>query len=88
MEGDNIGLIYFYGTHCPTCKITLPIINRIAKKHTVVIVNIEEYPKMTADYGIMSIPTLIVLKNDTITDYFIGTRISKVEERWNELMSL
>jgi len=88
MEGDNFTLIYFYGTHCPACKITRPIINRVIKKHMVVEVNIEEQPKVAQNYDIMSIPTLIVERNDEVIHSFIGTRIGKIEEIWNELMSL
>ena len=86
--GDNIQLIYFYGTHCPACKVVKPVINRIEKKHIVIQVNIEEQPIVASNYQIMSIPTLLVRHNEETLHSFIGTRISKIEEIWNELMSL
>ena len=88
MEGDNFQLIYFYGTHCPACKITRPIINRVIQKHIVVEVNIEEQPVVASNYEIMSIPTLLVRKDEETIHAFVGTRIRKIEEIWNELMLL
>ena len=81
-------LIYFYGTHCPACKITKPMINRLEKKHLVIQINIEEQPVVATNYEIMSIPTLLVRKNEETIHSFVGTRIGKIEEIWNELTSL
>jgi len=87
MKKDNIGLLYFHGTNCPVCKTTQPVINRIAKRHTVIIIDVEEHPKMASNYQIMSIPTLIITRDDEVVHSLVGTRILKIEEKWNELMS-
>ena len=59
-------LIDFYATWCMPCKVMSPIIEEIAKEHKeikVVKIDIDRNEELAIKYNIMSIPTMIIMKN-------------------------
>ena len=64
---DKLVLIDFYATWCGPCKMLSPIISEIANEYLnsvkVCKVNVDENQDLAVKYNIMSIPTLIFLKN-------------------------
>ena len=66
------------------CKMQSPIIDKIAEEKQDVKVgkiNIDENLGLAEKFGIMSIPTLVVIKNGEITSKFVGvTSKEKIEE--------
>ena len=63
---NKLVLVDFYATWCGPCRMISPIIDKVAKETTdlmVVKVDVDKYPNIATKYGIMSIPTLKVFKN-------------------------
>lgn len=69
---DNGGtvLVDFYADWCGPCKMQAPIIDEVAGELGDVKfckVNIDEQPELAMEYGVMSIPTIMVVKKGDVT---------------------
>ncbi len=87
---DGITLIDFYADWCGPCKIMSPMIDKLAEENLegikVCKLNVDEAPNTASDFGIMSIPTILIIKNKEVVKSFVGvTEIEKIKE---ELLSL
>lgn len=69
---DGIYLVDFYAEWCSPCKQLEPIIEEISKEYNVIKVDVDKYKKITLDYRIMSIPTLIIFKNGQVFKELVG----------------
>ncbi len=68
-------LVDFFATWCGPCKMMAPVIDEIAAENPDVKVgkvDVDEAEEIAANYGIMSIPTLIVFKNGEPVKTFVG----------------
>ena len=68
-------LVDFNASWCGPCQMMSPIIDEISEELTDVKfgkVNIDDYPEIAANYGIMSIPTLLIFKNGELNNTFVG----------------
>lgn len=68
-------LIDFYADWCGPCKMLSPIIEETAKEiqdTKFVKINVDEAGKLAIDYDIMSIPTLVVIKNGKEINRSVG----------------
>lgn len=69
-------LIDFWAPWCGPCQMMNPILEELEKelegKVEFIKINVDENPTEAAKYGVMSIPTLIVLKNDKESGRKIG----------------
>ena len=68
-------LVDFYADWCGPCKMISPIVEEIANENSdieVVKVNVDNFENIARQYGIMSIPTLIVFKNGKEVNKSIG----------------
>lgn len=75
-------LVDFWATWCGPCMMLAPIVEEIAKEYEgkliVGKVNVDEQPVLAAQFGIASIPTLLLFKDGELSDTMIGYR-SKAE---------
>ena len=58
-------LLDFYADWCGPCRMVAPIVHEIAEENENVVVgkiNVDDEPELAMKFGVMSIPTLIVLK--------------------------
>lgn len=65
-EGDKPCIVDFYADWCGPCKMLSPIVDEVAKEMSeikVVKVNVDEAQDLAMNYQVMSIPTLVVIKN-------------------------
>ena len=76
IKSDIPVMIDFWANWCMPCKMMSPIVEEIAKemegKVKVAKVNIDEEQALTLKYGIMSIPTFVVIKNGNVVNQSIG----------------
>ena len=77
MNSDKPVLLDFWAPWCAPCRMVVPIIEEIASEHADIKVgkiNVDEQPELANKFGIMSIPTLVVMKNGKIIQQVSGAR--------------
>ena len=78
MKSEKTVLIDFYADWCGPCKMMSPIIDQIAEEKAdslkVGKVNVDENQDLAMQYGIMSIPTIVLIKNGQVKKTFVGLR--------------
>lgn len=70
-------LLDFYADWCGPCRMVGPIVEEIAAEnpqYTVGKVNVDEQPELAAQFGVMSIPMLAVLRDGKIVNQSVGAR--------------
>lgn len=70
-------LVDFWASWCGPCRMVSPIVDEIAEERQdikVGKVNVDEQPELASQFGIMSIPTLMVFKNGKIANQAMGAR--------------
>ena len=76
LNSDKTVILDFYADWCGPCKMMSPIIEEIANelgdKAKVGKVNSDENMDLAEKYGIMSIPTIMVIKNGEVSKTFVG----------------
>ena len=76
LKSEKIVLIDFYADWCGPCKMMSPVIDEIAEemKETVKVgrINVDKHQDLAMEYGVMSIPTIVVLKNGEVQKTFVG----------------
>ncbi len=79
-------LVDFWAEWCGPCKALGPILENIALefdgKVAVKKINIDETPESPANFGIRSIPTIIMFKNGTVADTKIGLSSEADLKNW------
>ena len=70
-------LLDFYATWCGPCHMVSPIIDEIAAENPDYLVgkiNVDEEPELAQAFGVISIPTLVVMKNGQVEKKSTGAR--------------
>ena len=77
MDSEKTVLLDFWAPWCAPCRMVVPIIEEIAGERPDIKVgkiNVDEQPELASKFGIMSIPTLVVMKNGKIVQQISGAR--------------
>ena len=77
LQSDVPVLIDFYADWCGPCRMVSPIVEQIANEDgnfKVGKIDVDKSPELAAKYGVMSIPTLVVLKDGKVAKQAVGAR--------------
>ena len=91
LGNNKVVLVDFFATWCGPCKMLTPILEQVSEnadgKFEVFKVDVDECFEVAKQYGIMSVPTMIVFKNGEIADKMVGLRSKKdIEEAITKLI--
>lgn len=77
LNSENTVLLDFYADWCGPCRMVGPVVEEISNTRSDVKVgkiNVDEQPELAAQFGITSIPMLVVMKNGKLVNSAVGAR--------------
>ncbi len=81
LKSDIPVLVDFYADWCGPCKMMAPVVEKIdveyGGKVKVGKINVDENPEIAGNYGVMTIPTIMVIKGGQVVEKTIGVQPKK-----------
>ncbi len=76
IKNNGVVLVDFFADWCGPCKMIAPVLEELAKEYegkaTIVKVNVDQEGGLAQEYGVMSIPNLILFKNGKVVKQAVG----------------
>ena len=76
-NSEKTVLLDFYADWCGPCRMVSPLVDEIANEnpqYLVCKINVDNEPELASAFGVMSIPTLVVMKNGEVLNKSTGAR--------------
>ena len=77
LQSNKTVLIDFWAQWCGPCRMLSPVVAEIANEQTeikVCKINVDNEPELATQFGVMSIPTLVVIKDGKVVNQSVGVQ--------------
>ena len=77
LQSDRTVLLDFWASWCGPCRMVAPLVEEIAEERPDIKggkINVDEQPELASQFGVMSIPTLVVMKQGRVVNQAAGAR--------------
>ena len=84
---EGTWIVDFFATWCGPCKMLGPVMEEASEKHNVLKIDVDEAQDLAMEYGIMSVPSVLIFKDGKKVNQHVGyMTLDEVEEMLNKLL--